>query len=84
MTLPPGFVLPSGNSTTPDATVPDVVVDDGPEITKAPVVGGNFTGNRTAGGRGPVVTAGAGQGAKGGLGMAVGLLVIGLGFSVGL
>lgn len=84
VTLPPGFVPPSGNSAAPDAIVPDVVVDDGPEITKTPVVGGNFTGNRTAGGRGPVVTAGAGQGVKGGLGMAVGLLVVGLGFVAGL
>ncbi|KAK0750162.1 hypothetical protein B0T18DRAFT_428166 [Schizothecium vesticola] len=39
VTLPPGFVPPSGNSTTPDAAVPDVVVEDGPEITKAPVAG---------------------------------------------
>ena len=79
VTLPPGFVLPSGNATAPDTVVPDVTIDDGPEITTAPVVGGNFTGNRTAGGRGPVVTAGAGQGVKGGMGMAVGLLVVGLG-----
>lgn len=84
VTLPPGFVPPSGNSAAPDATAPEVVVEDGPEITTTPVVGGNFTGNRTAGARGPVVTAGAGQAVKGGLGMAVGLLVVGSGFAAGL
>lgn len=81
VTLPPGFVPPSGNSAAPDATAPDVVVDDGPEITTTPVVGGNFTGNRTAGAREPVITAGAGQAVRGGLGMAVGILVVGLGFT---
>ncbi|KAK1831035.1 hypothetical protein QBC39DRAFT_352717 [Podospora conica] len=84
VTLPSDFVLPSGNATVPDTPAPDVVVDDGPEITDTPFAGGNFTGNRTAGSRGPVVTAGAGQGVKGGLGMVVGLMVVGLGVVVGL